>query len=224
VDQLYERKYYDRGLFEVNPQVWVDLHEKPIQDVISRCNVLFDRNSHCYLVPLLAHTYSVHPIERRISLRSEIMSSADHFQLHLVLLTYLTQATPDEPTGQMISEKQLPGGHTFFRGVHALGTDPLIKVFGKVPQDFALLGHNLHTALERFGDVSFTVPVLPKIPVKFILYGEDDEFPASLKIMFDSSIQSHFRQLDLVWALFNLAVEHMLLSHRAMTGNLNEAY
>jgi len=210
MDDLYERKYYDRGLFEIDSQLWGDLSEMAMEDVQARCEVSFDPVSHSYMVPLLSYTYCVHPGERRISLHGKILSPAEHFQLHLVLLTYLTQCTLDGPTGQMISEKQLPGGHTFFKGVHALGTDPLVKVFGKDREGFLRMGRNFGGIPEKFGDASFIVRVLPKVPVRFILYAEDEEFPASLKIMFDSSIAKPFKQIDLVWGLFNLAVEHFL--------------
>jgi hypothetical protein len=214
MDQLYDRKYYDRGLFEINQKLWDDLADLPVEDVVARSEVSFDQARQGYLVPLLSHTYMVHPGERKISLGATDINSAEHFQLHLVLLTYLNHCTPEPPTGNMVSEKQLSGGHTFFRGVHALGTDPLVKVFGKDPEGFLQIGQRLGGIPEKFGDASFIVRVLPKVPVRFILYAEDEEFGASLKIMFDTSIDTYFKQIDLIWGLFNLAVEHILLAHQ----------
>jgi hypothetical protein len=80
------------------------------------------------------------------------------------------------------------------------------------------MGQRLGGTPEKFGDVSFTVRVLPKVPVRFILYAEDEEFGASLKIMFDASIERHFSRIDLIWGLFNLAVEHILLVQRERAG------
>jgi len=222
VDKLYDRKYYDRGLFEIDRQLWADLAEMTREDVVARCEVSFDQGRQGYLVSLLSYTYIVHPGERRISLGDADISQAEHFQLHLALLSYLTQCTHDRLTNKMVSEKQLSGGHTFFKGVHALGTDPLVKVFGKDPQGFSLIGQRLGGTLEKFGDVSFTLRVLPKVPVRFILYAEDEEFGASLKIMFDASIERYFRQIDLIWGLFNLAVEHILLVHQGTREQIKE--
>lgn len=218
MDQLYERKYYDRGLFEINQQLWADLADLPVEEVVARSAVSFDQARQGYLVPLLSHTYMVRPRERKIFLGATDISSAEHFQLHLILLTYLNLCTPEPPTGKMVSEKQLSGGHTFFKGVHALGTDPLVKVFGKDPEGFLQIGQRLGGVPEKFGDASFIVRVLPKVPVRFILYAEDEEFGASLKIMFDSSIDTYFKQIDLIWGLFNLAVEHILLTHQREIG------
>jgi hypothetical protein len=64
VDQLYDRKYCDRGLFEINDQLWVDLAEMTREDVMTRCEVSFDQARQGYLVPLLSHTYTVHPSEK----------------------------------------------------------------------------------------------------------------------------------------------------------------
>lgn len=218
MDKLYDRKYYDKGLFELDGQLWADLSRMDIKDVLARCEVFFDPVTCVYKVPLLSYAYTVYPGERTIYFGSDILSPSEYFQLHLILLTYLTQCTLDHPSGNMISEKQLPGGSVFFRGVHALATEPLVKVFGRNPQEFSRIGLDLGGIPEKFGDASFTVRVLPKVPIRFILYAEDEEFGASLKIMFDDSIKQYFRQIDLIWGLFNLAVERILLIYQETTG------
>lgn len=209
--KLYDRKYYDQGLFAVPPILWTTLRELPPQQVAERAQVTFDDGKQGYETVFLSRPYFVDPWKETISSCEEVLSADNHFQLYLVLLTYLAQAPEEQPTGKMISEKQLPGGVTFFRGVHALGTHPLTKVYGNDPEGFRKLGEAYGAVEEKFGDVSFLLHVLPKIPVRFIFYAEDDEFPASMKIMFDSTIATIFKQLDGVWAVFNLAVEHLLL-------------
>jgi len=215
VKDLYDRKYYDKGLFQIALQTWDDLRSMPVDDVTRRTGASFQEKDNAYLVPFLDSHYCVHPRGNVVSLHGITLDAQQHFQLHLVLLSYLTQTTMDDPTGRMISEKQLPGGMTFFKGVHALGTDPLVKAYGRNPEGFRELGRFYGGIEEKFGDVCFTLRVLPKIPIRFIFHAEDDEFPASLKAMFDSSIEKHFRQPDLVWALFNLTVEHLLRPREA---------
>jgi hypothetical protein len=46
--------------------------------------------------------------------------------------------------------------------------------------------------------------------VEYILYAEDDEFPAQLIITFDRTVDRHL-PLDAIWALINLTT-HRLLS------------
>ena len=53
-----------------------------------------------------------------------------------------------------------------------------------------------------FGDASFRLWPLPRIPMGYILWRADDEFPAHLVITFDAHIEKHF-PLDVVWAMVN---------------------
>ncbi len=40
----------------------------------------------------------------------------------------------------------------------------------------------------------------PKVPLAYVLWKEDQEFPAQVTVMFDSTIQDHF-SLDGIWCL-----------------------
>ena len=63
--------------------------------------------------------------------------------------------------------------------------------------------------VKRKDDAAFRLFVLPRIPMEFILYGADEEFPAELVITFDRVIEHHFK-LDVVWALVNVTVERLV--------------
>ena len=122
----------------------------------------------------------------------------DYF--YLMILLYLLNAREGEPTHTWISEKELKGGTTFFRGPHALRTEELKTIFGKNPEAFALSGKRLGGVELLFGDKAFALTVLPKVPLAFVLWKEDAEFPAQVTVMFDSTIQRHF-SLDGIWCI-----------------------
>ena len=213
MDQLYDRKYYDWGLFEIGQQLWVDLAEMTREDVTARCEISFDDVRQGYLVPLLSHPYVVHPLEKKLPW--EMSMSA-----HPKISNSTWSCSPISPNARMrgsltkwFRKNNWLVDTRFSRAFMHWAQNPLIKVFGKDPQGFSLMGQRLGGIPEKFGDVSFTVRVLPKVPVRFTLYAEDEEFGASLKVMFDASIERYFRQIDLVWGLFNLAVEHILFVH-----------
>jgi len=55
---------------------------------------------------------------------------------YLMTLVYLTEAKDVKPTHTWVSEKDLLGGSTFFRGLHSLQVGPLEELYGKDPDGF----------------------------------------------------------------------------------------
>jgi hypothetical protein len=51
-----------------------------------------------------------------------------------------------------------------------------------------------------FGDKAFVLTALPKVPLAYVLWKEDPEFPARMTVLFDATIQNHF-SLDGIWCL-----------------------
>jgi hypothetical protein len=105
------------------------------------------------------------------------------------MLIYLLRATEIEPSGRWVNEKQLPGGSNFFTGPHHLPTDVLERRYGSDVERFSR--HCLElggTALE-FGDASFAFEALPRIPLACVLFAADEEFPARVTFLFDSTIE-----------------------------------
>ena len=55
-------------------------------------------------------------------------------------------------------------------------------------------------AFRHAGDEAFLLTVFPKVPLAYVLWREDDEFPARVTVLFDVTIQTHF-SLDGIWCL-----------------------
>jgi hypothetical protein len=108
-----------------------------------------------------------------------------------------------------VNEKELNGGALFFRGPHALSKEPLEEKFARDPQGFLRAGLALGGTATQGGDAAFELRALPRIPLEYIFYAEDDEFPAQLIITFDRTIDRHL-PLDVIWALVNLATRSIL--------------
>ena len=63
--------------------------------------------------------------------------------------------------------------------------------FGKSPQLFRDACLSLDGRSVPYGDVAVEVRVLPKLPLTFVLWVADDEFPARVSILFDSTADEH---------------------------------
>lgn len=135
------------------------------------------------------------------------LSSDPDFQL--ALFSYLIHAQNIGLTGKWVSEKDLKGGSTFFRGPHQLPEIPLVKKFGSNAELFLEAGNVLGGKPREFGDISLEFSVLPRIPLTCVLWVQDEEFPARVSFLFDSSIEAHL-ELDVIFSLVSSVARKLL--------------
>jgi len=198
--QKPQRRFQDPG--EIDPRLWEELATRDPNEIGSRASVRFERERGCYLVPFLNRMYGVFPGERLIEREDFPGEEELSFQLYLVLVTYLLRAQSLALSGRTVTGAELRGGSFFFRGHHALFTEPLERRFGSDPEGFLGAGLRLGGGKTDFGDASFRLWPLPKIPLGYILWSADDEFSARVGVAFDASIVEHLA-LDVIWALVN---------------------
>jgi hypothetical protein len=181
---------------------WEELAKAEPNGVCHRTGAVYSEEKKGYFLPLLNQKYLILPGEQKIyCMRGDFCEEEklrDYF--YLMVLLYLLQAKEGEPSRNWISEKELKGGTTFFRGPHALRVEEIKSAFGKNPSAFAHAGSRLGGVELLFGDKAFSLTVFPKVPLAYILWQEDEEFPAQVTVMFDSTIQNHF-SLDGIWCL-----------------------
>jgi hypothetical protein len=136
------------------------------------------------------------------------------YLLEMVLLAYLRghRRSPGEtppPPGKPVSPLQLATGEVFFRGPHTIPSDHVAKVFGRDVGSFLQTGLALGGRAWNRGDASFALTVLPFVEMYFILYQDDDEFPARVSLLVSESI-AHYLTLDFIWGLCNLVIKRIL--------------
>ena len=209
-----------RGIYEdpseIDPGLWSELSSMDATEVCARGAVRYDEARGCYQIPFLHETYGCYPENRLIKCLDHEGSQRLSFQFYLVLLTYLIRSQPIGLTGRMVTGSELKGGDFFFKGPHVLFTRPLEERFGQDGQTFLEVGRALGGSQTEYGDVSFRLWPLPKIPLGYILWLADEEFPERLVLTFDSSIEEHF-PLYVIWALVNLVGGTILRETRHIT-------
>ena len=195
-----------RGIYEspdeIDPDLWAELASKEVNEVCACASIRYDEAGGCYLIPFLHQTYGCYPDRRLIECLDHDGPQRLSFQFYLVLLTYLLRVQPIGLTGRMVTGSEVKGGDFFFRGPHALYTKPLEERFGNDANSFLETGQRLGGGATDFGDVSFRLWPLPKIPLGYILWVADEEFPARVVVTFDSSVEQHL-PLDVIWAMVN---------------------
>jgi len=126
----------------------------------------------------------------------------------LISLVYLLNVTTDEICAEMVSVKDLKCAH-FFQGPHTLKTEPLIAKFGRDPRAFKEAGRTLEGNDLDMADAAFCLKPFLKIPVYYLLWVGDDEFPPSLSVLFDRSIEGHL-PADAIWGLVSLLTDRLM--------------
>jgi hypothetical protein len=105
--------------------------------------------------------------------------------------------------------ENLPSGQFFFRGLHSLPTEKLEEVFGKSPESLYEVSERFDAKRCEFGDASIELYLLPRVPLKIVVWRSDEEFDARASILFDQTAGTHM-PLDALGALANLTVEALV--------------
>ena len=208
-DRSRKRKW-DGTTYEPDPLLWVQLEREIPEEICHKAMVSYSHEKG-FLLPFLNQTFQILPKKGSIVPLNAHAPKIKSFELDLIILTYLLRAQAMDLSGKMVNEKQIPGGETFFRGPHSLNTRPVEELFGEDREAFLSAGRRLNGKVRNFGDAAICLPVLPRVPVTLILWEKDDEFPAEIKVNFDSTISSHL-PLDIIWAVIDVASKWMTLS------------
>lgn len=119
--------------------------------------------------------------------------------LKILALHYLAQASGKQLTGRLIDFRELPGGIAYHVSFDNRVKKPLINAFGdddgsKLSKAAKRLGADVEDV--DYGDVGLRIWALPKVPIVIAFWAADEEMPASISILFDSSISDYLTTED----------------------------
>lgn len=170
---------------QMHDKLWEKLRTIDPQTAAKHAQCKYDTEKNEYTVEMLAQEYTVSTDEKRIFSKKPQANTT--FLEQLVILAYLINANEAKLAGKLVGPDGLDAGKFFFRGPHALPTKKLEDVFGHDPS-------LIHKSLDhitgkscQYGDASIEITVLEKLPLVFVIWAGDDEFPARASILFDKS-------------------------------------
>ncbi|OGP90955.1 MAG: hypothetical protein A2156_00035 [Deltaproteobacteria bacterium RBG_16_48_10] len=116
----------------------------------------------------------------------------------ILLLHYLIRADGNPLTGKWVAYKDITGGF-LYAGVFARRvTEPLQRRFGKSAQSFKETGIRSGGEPVEIGDASFILQAFPYVPLQYVLWEGDEEFPPSVQLLFDASVDHYLTLEDMV--------------------------
>jgi len=128
-----------------------------------------------------------------------------------ILLHYLITSDGSPLSGTWVGYKDIPGGLLYASVFGRRVTDPLAKKFGRSAKSFLDIGTRLGGTPGGVGDASLAFQVLPRIPLQYVLWEGDDEFPPNVQLLFDASVDHHLTLEDIV-VLGQMATRRLLHS------------
>jgi len=182
---------------------WRALRSMEAADVCRRALCRYCDAAGAYELSLLNRTLVISPAEAMVrwGCGAATDDRAPGYNEALVGVTYLLGASECPLEGEWVGAESLPAGPFFFRGPHTLPTDKIAATFGchgqfgvgALAHAATALGGTVlaRTAGNVSGEMAVQLQVLPRIPVRCLLWRADDEFPARATMLFDRSIGRH---------------------------------
>jgi len=194
---------------------WRSLAELDPQDVCRRSLATYDDKSDKYALKILSNEYHVILKGKSIMPAAKDKDLLPKFDVdfNIMVLDYLVNSKEIPESGKLVAGAQLKTGEFFFRGTHGLQLDPLVTEFGHDPDRFKKTGTLLGGKVMVLGDVSIQLRVLPRVPITYVLWAADEEFPARISVLFDSTADHHMHLDTLRTAV--ITANRSLLSFRS---------
>ena len=193
-------------------KAWEILSTLKPMDVCKAASVAYDAVSTNYQVTSFGMNFIVSMRDKKISSTapgSDVLLGKLGYFFQLSVLWYLVSAKDIACTNKPVKLEHIRGGDIFTRGSHVLPLDSVANKYGKNREGFIEKGRNLGGEIMTYGDASLRLLPLPRIPVTLTLWFVNDEFPARLDLMFDSTCDIQL-STDVIWAIAMMSVLIML--------------
>jgi hypothetical protein len=115
----------------------------------------------------------------------------------ILVLHYFLQARGTPLTGDPITFKELPEGSGYYPTFYQRAIKPLVSRFGGKQEEMVKVAEKLNGRPAGYGDASVTIDAFKKVPITFVLWRGDDEFPPEGSILFDRSISDYLPTEDI---------------------------
>jgi len=115
----------------------------------------------------------------------------------ILILHYLAQAKGTPLANKVISYKELPEGSNYFPTFSKRAIKPVLDHFGTEPERLIDVAAELGGYQADYGDVAVTINAFPHVPITFVLWQGDEEFPPGGNVLFDSTIPDYLSTEDI---------------------------
>ncbi len=127
---------------------------------------------------------------------------ADDPLLELIILVYFMNVRYLYPVGrEIVGIGDLKESH-FFKGPHELKLGPLSERYASDPDGFRAAAESLNGIPADMADMAYKFLPFPRVPLYYLFWKGDGEFPSRFSVLFDRSVEECFAA-DAIWGLVN---------------------
>jgi len=167
---------------------------KEPQEMARNAGVEYNHEGRVFTVDYLAEKYNVSYPDGEVKLAQK--HGEVDLTVKILILHYLFTANGAPLQNRWISFKELPDGAIYIEPFTRRAIKPLVNLFAERQEDLVRLAKKLGGREENLGDTSVTINVFPRVPVTYVIWGGDDEFPATGNILFDASSPNYLPTED----------------------------
>lgn len=168
---------------------------------------IYDKQNNLLFVKFLNKEYLINCTSGEVSLKDEIGEAPPREKV--LILHYLINAPKKPLTGELISFKEIPSAEIYNQVFHKRVVGPMVRTFSSNIAGFYKGGEKLGAIKDSYGNDSVTMEVFPLVPITYVLWAGNDEFPPSGTVLFDRSINS-FLDIEDIVITASLVLEKMI--------------
>ncbi|MDR2707598.1 MAG: DUF3786 domain-containing protein [Nitrososphaerota archaeon] len=127
----------------------------------------------------------------------QVKDGTMYSQIAELLIKYASTSKPVK-VGKLVNFKDFSGGYAYENAFHRRVVEPIVKLFGKAPQNLIKAAMSIGGKQLEYGDCSIEIETFPEISLTIILW-VDDELPSTANVLFDESSGKTFNAEDLAW-------------------------
>lgn len=176
------------------------------QELITRCRLRFDTN---YLyTALLSEPYRIHRATGHMErFHKGAWVDGNAFNEVMTILDWLCDSRADRYiAGRWINV--VTHGHYFHGNLQEDVNDPYARLFDGHPADFAAACEALKGSAFPEADISYAIELIDGLRVLVQLWHGDDEFPPSLRCLWDENTSRYLRY-ETTWFATGLLLERI---------------
>jgi hypothetical protein len=116
----------------------------------------------------------------------------------ILILDYLNTAKGTPLTGAAIAFQELPEISNYYPTFVKRAVQPLIDAFGNRPQLLFEAANQFGGQKTSYGDASVNITAFKRVPISYVVWKGDEEFPANANILFDKTIHDYLPNEDII--------------------------
>jgi hypothetical protein len=206
--ELVRQKAY-RKTFEI---ACGQLAGLPLEECLAKADLVFSEKGAAYAIQIPSFDETIGLEIPGFSFTSSKSSNVT-LTAKIIMLHYIIHASGVPLMGELAPYEDVPGCRPYAPVFERRVTKPLLSAFGFDRDAFARAGNSLRGKVEEFGDASFTLHAFPRVPISFILWEGDQDFPPSMKVLFDRTVH-HYLPLEDIVVVSKMAATRILKEAR----------